>query len=56
MFGEARLACQAQFEALQWQRDVDIVECVQQRAVIKGLGHLMYKKRLRELGLFSLQK
>ncbi|GAB0185803.1 hypothetical protein GRJ2_001045600 [Grus japonensis] len=39
-------------------RDMDTVERVQQRAmgVMKGLKHVSYKERLREMGLFSLEK
>jgi len=39
-------------------RDTDILEQVQQRAMnmTKGMEHLLYKKRLTQLGLFSLEK
>lgn len=42
----------------QYQRDMDIMERVQQRAtkMMKGLEHLTYEERLRELGLLSLVK
>jgi len=44
--------------APQYKRYMDIVERVQHRATnrIQGLEHLTYEERLRELGLFSLEK
>ena len=58
MLARLHLEYCVQMWSLWYRRVIDLLEHLQRRAtkMIQGMEHLSYKDRLRELGLFSLEK
>ena len=58
MLARLHLEYCVQMWSLWYRRVIDLLEHLQRRAtkMIQGMEHLSYKDRLRELGMFSLEK